>query len=215
MSFNMQLEAMTCHERSRAWWQINPSMRLHRILWQSLRYHDFSWASAVLMQSKLKQWKQQQTTANLGVDESEQQKRSATWRHDDRLRHMIAWSMMIYTICDYVIWCCIIGPHLEMPLATQMQHFVWGCVSLAGKCNVKMDPIISSLLNIINESFLKHGCSWLHWASLGSRQPWVGTAPPPRMPWMPVLQDQRLWLGHACTAKLCPSWAQRAHRGTA
>ena len=143
-------------------------MWLRRILWQSLSYHDFSWASAVLMQSKLKQWKQQQTTANLGLDKSEQQERSATWRHDDRLRHMIAWSMMIYKmwLCDmwYVIWCPSSRNAFSNANATLCVGLYLACGQpLTGKCNVKMDPIISSLLNIINESFLKHGCSWSHW----------------------------------------------------
>ena len=106
---------------------INTSMWLRRIPWQLLRYHDFSWAaSAVLMQSKLKQWKQQQTTANLGIDKSEQRKLWATWR---RLRHMMAWSMMIYMWYD-MIWSAKIVPHLEMPLATQMQHSVSGLSQL-------------------------------------------------------------------------------------
>ena len=140
-SFNIQLqEAMTCHD------MINPSMWLHRIHWQPLRYYDFSWAaSAVLMQSKLKQWKQQQTTANLGIDKSGQWKRCPTWRHDDRLhrlRHLMAWSMMIYLW--HVIWCDMIGQECpSSPNASSKANetlcvgLCLGCgQTLAGNCNI-------------------------------------------------------------------------------
>ena len=70
-----------------------------------------------------------------------------------------------------------IVPHIEIPLATQMQHFVSGCVSvggelLAGSCNVKMDPIISSLLNIVeyHQGIFQEKRMFLIALGLGSRQ---------------------------------------------